>query len=288
MLLYSYRSSYKSRWLLPGDVRPGLCHNALVKEAPVSSQQDTITALMEKSLRSEFVSIRRLFVQQGRRSTLRPCPLNVFVRHHDERGLDLYLLTRLLASHTPFEAHQPAAVWARALGLQGSAGINAVSRAWKRLADLRLIDRGRRGRDAVVTVLLEDGSGSPFVQFGARGDAYFKIPLEYWRDEWYRRLDLPAKALLLIALSLPDGFYLPMEWASRWYGISADTAERGLTTLRSVGLLGRESHYKKAPLTAAGYTREYQYELRPPFGPRWAQAVAPAPSQEVVPLKIVS
>jgi len=261
-----------------------------VNEPPVSSQQDTIEALIAKSSRSEFVSIRRNFVQQGRRSELRGGPLHLFVNRHDERALDLYLLARLLASHTPYEAQQPAAVWARGLGLRGQAGLNAVSRAWKRLADMHLIERERRGRDAVIRILLEDGSGSPYAQLGARGDAYFKVPLQYWSDGWFRRLDLAAKAMSLIALSLPDGFFLPTELAGKWYGVSTDTAERGLTTLRKVGLLERQAHFKKAPLTAAGYTREYRYELRPPFGPRWAQspAVGATPLGEVVRLQVVS
>jgi hypothetical protein len=258
-----------------------------VDNAPVATQLDTIEALIEKSQRSEFVSIRRLFVQQGRRSALRSGPLSTFVRHHDETAFDLYLLARLLASHAPYQAQLPAAVWARALGLRGSSGVAAVSRAWKRLADMHLIERGRHGRTASVTVLLEDGSGAPFVQFGARGDPYFKIPLEYWRDGWNTQMDLPTKAVLLIALSLKDGFYLPAEWVQRWYGISADTAERGLTKLRAFGLLDRKAQIKNAPLTAQGWTKQYRYELMPPFGPQWARPLIAAVERKEVRLKVI-
>jgi DNA-binding transcriptional ArsR family regulator len=260
---------------------------ASVETPPIASPQDTVDALIEKSARSDFVSVRRAFVQHGRRSALSPGPLHVLVGHHDELALDLYLLTRLLASHTPFEAQLSAAVWARALGLPGPSGPAAISRAWKRLADLGLVSRGRRGRTAFVRVLLEDGSGNPFVQFGARADPYFKIPLEYWRDDWQRKLDLPAKAALLIALSLPDGFYLPTKMAKRWYGVSADTVERGLAKLRELGILKRTVFYKGAPLAAQGWTREHHYGLKPPFGPQWAVPQGATVEREGVRLKVM-
>jgi hypothetical protein len=127
------------------------------------------------------------------------------------------------------------------------------------------VSRDRRGRTACVRVLLEDGSGKPFVQCGAGGDPYFKIPLEYWRNGWYRKLHLPAKAMLLVALSLPDDFYLPTKMAEPWYGVSADTAQRGLANLQERGILRRTGSRKSAPRAAQGWTMEYRYQLMPPF-----------------------
>jgi DNA-binding transcriptional ArsR family regulator len=232
---------------------------------PVATQQDTINELLKKSGRPGSVPIRRGFVQQGRRSELRPGPLAAFVRNHDGRGLDLYTLALALASHEPFQDIQPSGVWARALGLRGLSRRAAVSRAWKRLEDLQLVSRSRRGRTAVVTLLREDGSGDPYTYLGSRGDPYFQLPLAYFYDAWYRQMDLATKAVLLIALSLREDFYLPSDWVSRWYGLSADTAERGLAKLRSLGLLERELHFKPAPLTDQGWTKEYTYRLRAPF-----------------------
>ena len=99
-------------------------------------------------------------LQQGRRSQLHPGPLATFVHHHDMRGLDLYLLALTLATHEPFGVILPAGVWARGLGLRGTGRSAAVSRTWKRLVDLSLITRSRRGRTAAITLLREDGSGS--------------------------------------------------------------------------------------------------------------------------------
>ncbi len=51
------------------------------------------------------------------------------------------------------------------------------------------------------------------------------------RDDGCETLSLPGKAVLLIAHSLRPGFALPVEKAPEWYGISADTAQRGLAEL---------------------------------------------------------
>lgn len=236
---------------------------------PVVTQQDTINELLKKSGRPS-IPLRRTFVQRGRGSKLKPGPLADFVRKHDMRALDLYLLAVALASHEPFLAVQPSGVWARALGLRGSSRRAAVSRSWKRLEDLGLISRARKGRSAAVTLLREDGTGEPYTYLGSKGDPYFQVPLEYFHDGWYAQMDLPSKAILLIALSLREEFYLPAEWVQRWYGLSADTAERGLTKLRQLGLLDRQMHYKPAPLTDQGWTREYTYRLKAPFTRRRA------------------
>ena len=147
-----------------------------------------------------------------------------------------------------------------------------MSKTWRRLEGLRLIERKRAGRLANVTLLREDGSGDAYVPPGAEGtrDPYFTLPFAYWTadDEWHRKLDLAAKAMLLIALSLQDDFILPYEKAPAWYGISPETAEKGLRRLRRESLLKQRRDYKEAPLSPLGYTQQNYYELLPPFGPR--------------------
>jgi hypothetical protein len=264
-----------------------VCHSPGMATPPVATQQDTINEIVKKSGRPDSVPVRRVFLQQGQRSQLRAGPLATFVRHHDARGLDLYVLTLTLATHEPFAAILPAGVWARALGLRGAGRSAAVSRTWKRLEDLGLISRARRGRTAAITLLREDGSGEPYTTVGSRGDPYLQLPLAYFHDGWYKQMDLPTKAVLLIALSLRDDFYLPAEWVHRWYGLSADTTERGLTKLRSFGLLEREMHYKPAPLTDQGWTKEYTYSLRPPFVRRGAGATRTAIDKKGVRLEVM-
>jgi len=123
-----------------------------------------------------------------------------------------------------------------------------------------------------VTLLREDGSGAPYAHPGegsgsGKRDPYLQLPFAYWLDGYYDRLQLPAKAMLLIALSLPRRFPLPAERAPDWYGISASTAERGLRELRNEGLLRTEREAKSAPLAPEGYTLVNFYTLNPPFEP---------------------
>jgi hypothetical protein len=204
----------------------------------------------------------------------KPGPLSAIVRSRDEVSLDLYLLHRARASSSPFDVATHSAVWARAAGIGGEekASSAAVSKAWRRLEDKYcLIHRERRGRLAKIVTLREDGSGKPYgVPTGSTwNDRYFKIPFGYWLDEqqWHRTLSLRSKAALLIALSLPSPFTLPAERGPAWYGISADTLERGLHELTDHGVLNRTLKVRKAPLSPAGKTRVAEYARLGTFAP---------------------
>jgi hypothetical protein len=72
--------------------------------------------------------------------------------------------------------------------------------------------------------------------------------------------------MLLVASTLRTGFVLPTEKAPAWYGISTESAERGLRALRQAGLLDRRRFTKRAPLSPNGFTQEWHYTLAPPFG----------------------
>jgi DNA-binding transcriptional MocR family regulator len=78
-------------------------------------------------------------------------------------------------------------------------------------------------------------------------------------------LPLPATAVLLIALSLPNEFLLPQRHGAQWYGLSRDTVRRGLATLEAMGLLTYRVRKKKAPLAPAGVTNERFYKLIGPL-----------------------
>lgn len=212
--------------------------------------------------------IRRTFIQQGTQSAPKPGPLARIVRNGDERGLDLYLLMRAMATGAPFDAIRPAGMWARALNLRGPSAEAAISRTWRRLEqDYRLITRRRSGSMVSIRPLLEDGSGAPYEVPEGRRDVYLRLPAEYWSGEarWYMKLDLPAKALLLISLSLSPGFPLPYDRVPKWYGISASTAERGLVELVRVGILKFKEGYRVEPLSATGYSIERRYSLQGAF-----------------------
>lgn len=115
----------------------------------------------------------------------------------------------------------------------------------------------------------EDGSGRQYRHPGEQGAGhrghYFKLPYAYWRGNFHNRIGLPAKAILLIGLSLRDDFVLPTEQGAKWYGISRDTVRKGLRDLRLLGLLEMRELRKSAPLAAEGFTMERRYTLREPF-----------------------
>ncbi|MGF1651808.1 MAG: hypothetical protein ACFCUP_00615 [Actinomycetales bacterium] len=221
-----------------------------------------------------YSSVRHGFVQRGEQGTPVPGPLHRMLAAHDERALELFLLHRALVSAEPWTSRPlDSRVWARALGLHNDAGhgVTAVSKTWRRLADTyRLVERGRSGRLSVITSLREDGSGKPYTSpsGGTRAERYFTLPFEYWASEerWYRTLTFPAKVMLLIGSTLKPGFVMPTEKARDWYGVSTESAERGLRVLRERGLLERTTTVKDAPLSPAGKTQEYHYTLHRPFG----------------------
>lgn len=180
--------------------------------------------------------------------------------------MDLYLLAHARASAPPFDVALPARVWARALGLgESSSAESQISKSWRWLEEHRLLASRRRGRWREVQLLREDGSGEPYTHPGRGEGDYFRLPYAYWEGNFHNRIGLPAKAILLIALSLQADFVLPNERGAAWYGLSRDTVRKGLRTLETLGLLSRRVERKPAPLERLGYTLERHYTLRSPF-----------------------
>jgi hypothetical protein len=102
----------------------------------------------------------------------------------------------------------------------------------KRLEDRKLITRGRVGRTSSITLLSEDGSGDAYTHPATARHQYLKLPHAYWTERHYETLSLPAKAILLVALSLRSRFPLPYERGPAWYGLSPDSTERDCETSR--------------------------------------------------------
>lgn len=233
------------------------------------TQRAAIAALLQRSGR-EFVPLRREFVQLGG-GKKRGGPLAAFVKR--PYALDLYLLLHAVASSSPWDVVLPGRVWARLLGLpeRSSTAVALVSRQWSWLEEQRLVDTERAQRHRRVRMLREDATGRQYFHPGvAHGGqpaegSYFRLPHAYWAGGFADRLSLSAKSVLLIALSLQDGFLLPIEHASGWYDLSPERIQAGLKTLRAVGVLDMTTRRREAPLTERGFTFERRYTLRPPF-----------------------
>lgn len=234
-------------------------------ELPPPPDQDTLLGDLLRQSGRGIVPIRKTFVQQGHGKSTQPGSLAKFVKAHDERGLEAYLLVHALASGGDYSCEYPAAVWARALGLDATAtdesARGAVSKIMKRLEDRGLVSRTRVRRRLSVTLLNENGRGEEYGHPRLSGDRWLRLPHAYWREGYFRSLSLPAKVMLLVALSLPDGFYLPSEYAPAWYGVSPDTAERGLRELRMRRILRPDVEWKPNNRSDKFYTERWTYTL---------------------------
>lgn len=234
-----------------------------------------IAHLLHDSKRTgKAAPLRHLFVQREDRS---PAVLARFVKAGALRALQQYLLLVALATAEPFTVGRSAIVWHRALGFPETTSPSAtVSKNWRWLADERLISTGRRGRLSEPKLLREDASGEPYTPPDGkrRADRYFTIPFEYWLDDpaWYRELSLPEVAMLLVALSQPDDFILPLDKVPAWYGISRDTARRGLRGLYQRDVLTRRIGWKETNFVEGFYAEERFYTLAKPFGPKGRKA----------------
>ncbi|MEV7177789.1 hypothetical protein [Kitasatospora sp. NPDC093679] len=235
-------------------------------------QDETVMKLLNRSGRlTRTAPYRRTLLQQGKPGKTKPGPLAELVRRKQERALDLLLLVGAVTSGGDFSVIEWSTTWGRTVGLydEGSA-TTSVSRSWKVLRDLRLIStaRGSQGK-TVVTKLLEDGSGAPYRPPGD-GDPYFQLPFEYWEKGWYKKLSLPAKALLLITLSLrKPRFALPQERVKDWYGLSEATAGKGINELLKHNILVHvDDEWYDTLATRSGRASRPVYALWEPFAPR--------------------
>ena len=247
---------------------------------PHADRDEVVDALVQRARRRDGgVPLRNLFVQGGTQGQPTAGPLHRLVRSHDERALDLYLMARAVVSSdavtNAWDVRLDARVWSQGLGLPtpGNSGAAAVSKVWRRLDDLSLISRARKGALANITVLDEEGTGLAYTYPSGKGRGrYFKLSEHFWTAEerWYRTLSLAAKSMLLVSSSLKPGFVLPLEQIPKWYGISADTGGRGLDELKSEGLLQVAKKSRREPLSPQKYVVENVYTLVGPFARDWS------------------
>jgi hypothetical protein len=239
---------------------------------PHKSRDEMVERMLDGSHRVDGVPVRRSFVQHGPQDSPIAGPAHVMLRSHDENAFELFLLHRAQASKEPWDVVRHGQVWATALGLPTPAddGATAVSRTWGRLADkYQLVSKERAGRLLRVTARDEAGSGKAYTypKGGTGRGRYFKVPEAYWRDDerWYRTLSLRAKVMLMICLTLKPDFPLPIDQVPAWYGVSSNSAQRGLNELRDHGVLNSRKERRKSWGGPDGYVLENRYTLLAPF-----------------------
>jgi len=226
------------------------------------------TLLASRRGRRVFVPIARGFLQhRGDGDRRGPGPLSWFVKAHRERALKLYLFAHALASAEPYDVALTARTWANVLGLPESPSARvSISESWSWIERHKLVHTERDGRLRRVWLLDDTGTGGAY-SHGATDahGGYFKLPFAYWTQAWDQRLDLPATAVLLIALSLRRTFILPQRQGGDWYGISRDTIRRGLNGLVRHELLTVRSSWRTAQASPTGATEDRRYALTGAF-----------------------
>lgn len=186
-------------------------------------------------------------------------------------ALDAYLLLHALASSSePHQAEYPVATWVQLLRLDETATKTAARSRWSKvvtkLTDLNLIERERSGNRMRYLLLDESGDKTPYVRprTAAHGN-YFKLPYTYWAAGYDQALTHSEKLMLLISLDQQDNFPLPFNQARAWYGISENTARRGLRGLHDRNLVVSRSTYVPSPKSPSGWAESIRYTMTGPF-----------------------
>jgi hypothetical protein len=229
-----------------------------------ATPEETLLDLLDRSRRRN-VPIRRSFLQLPG-PPKQPGPLAAIVKGRRPIALDLWLLLHAGAAAAPWDVRQPAMSWARMLTMPPTVSAETtIGRNWTWLEQHGLIRTERDRRVRKVFLLMEDGSGQAFERATGQARGFFKLPYEYFTQRRHLQLNLAGKATLLICLAQAPTFTLPTEHAAGWYGVSADTLQRGLDELGDLGLLKVWSRAKKAPRTRYGFTLENHYALQGSF-----------------------
>jgi hypothetical protein len=247
--------------------RPKTSEKLPENEAP-ATPDETLADLLSptRQRRRASTPIRRGFLQDTEGAGVE-APLQWFVTERRGRALDLLMLLHCTASAAPWDVAMPAMAWARALDMPETVGSETtVSKNWSWLESKRLIRSERSNRVRRVYMLLDDGSGEEYERPDGSKRGFFGLPFVYFTDRWHRELSLPGKAALLIALAQPATFTLVTERAAGWYGVSADTLQRGLDELRDLGLLKTWQVARKTSRARFGVTMVNHHHLNPPFG----------------------
>jgi hypothetical protein len=246
------------------------------KPPSISTHEQLEHDLLKRSQRRvQGAPLRRTFVQGGSQRNPKPGPLAQFAHAGAHRAFDAYLLLVALATGAPYDVGRDAGVWIRLLGLpQGENDAATMTKVWRWLADHDLIERTRRGRQSAPKLLREDGSRKPYEPPSGQGDPYFRVPFAFWLENDdglppYRQLSLAAKTMLLIALSRSNRtFAFKAARAPAWYGISEDTAGKGLRELCEYNFLTVDKRHVKDLNSGTGwrtepfYTRLWQAKSR--------------------------
>ena len=208
--------------------------------APVARPRrcDLLASVLGGTRRS-FVPVRRIFLQLPEKSgKSRGSVLASLTR--PSSALDSYLLIHALASSSePHVADYPAATWAQVARLDESASFESAKSHWSKvvakLSALRLIESERKGNRVRYRLLNELVVVKRIHGQNSADGRWFRLPYSYWLEEFDKKLEHSEKLMLLISLSLPEVFSLPINQVFNWYGISEATASAWASRVEGQG-----------------------------------------------------
>jgi DNA-binding HxlR family transcriptional regulator len=222
-----------------------------------------------------YTQVRHVLVQLPERGQPRASTLALMLHKRKHRALLLYIMLLtcwpwLADRRKPLQAN----VWIRALTADGGPTWSAstLSRAWADLENMGLIAKEREDRLVRVTPRREDGAANYEAPAGRtdRWNTYFALPDQFWTEEIFAKLTLPALAMLLVVAKETNGkkdaVWLTYENMFEWYGIRQKSAQNGLTELEKLGLVHRRKETVNAPLAPLGKTVHIWYSLTGDFG----------------------
>ncbi|MFP5363220.1 MAG: hypothetical protein ACLGI5_10890 [Thermoleophilia bacterium] len=237
------------------------------KAPQIATAQDTLEDLLNPQRhRRSSTPLRRDFLQHAKKKNT-PGPLVKFVEQRRGLALDLFLLLHCAASGGEFDVELPAMAWARALDLsQTVSSETTISKNWTWLEKQQLIRSEKHNRLRRAYLMREDGLGAEYTKpKKGEGHGFFYLPYDFFLQRWHKKLSLRARATLLICMAQNEVFELRTEHATRWYGLSPDSMQRGMVELRDARLLRSWLDYRPAPRARLGFTQVNLNRLLPPF-----------------------
>lgn len=207
--------------------------------------QEAVERLEKAVSRSKRKSSVRLPVAFARDAVGKPptTPLARLMRGGGEVRLKVFLTTLMMATKGPHETKVSSKDLAAMLDLSepDAAGGRRVSKAFKDLADVELVERVRVPGHVPSTKILNPAGNGKAWDAASLEKPYITLPIELWHRGWIVALSGRALALLIILRELTSGREGGRGWADgtrkRQYGISDDTWTRGTKELVDAGLL---------------------------------------------------
>lgn len=211
------------------------------------------------------VPIRGAFLQIRYEAGSEPGPLSALVRGRHHHAFDVYAHMLSAAASPPHRLHINPDFWALLARRPSQSRRNArlaLYRSLDILESLNLIWPETRLGMPTFQLLDESGNGELYVHPAKRHERYITLPHSYWLTGLDRMLDLPGKAVLLLARSLrPSGFTLPLARSMDWYGLSRDTLRRGIDELVTAGVIRYGKKDVPAPQAPGGTSVRRTYVL---------------------------